>query len=755
MASQGNTATPLTLTPEERALAAVRSLSFFKSANAEVLLKIAAALEPVELAAGEVLVRQGDAGDALFLVETGELRALISRPDGSQIEVGRIFPGQPIGEMQLIGGGVRSATVEAFVPTTLFKFERAALNRLASEIPEAIAVAMKVTRQRLHASQFRLALPRVFGPLTREVIEEIEKRVEWVNVARGEALFRQGDECDGWYLLLTGRLRVVVGDPKTGEERGVRDISPGESLGEIALITGERRTATPYAIRDSLAARFSVKAFEEIMERFPKVLLSITKTLISVQQNASRPKPPPSRMAIAVVPASESPAAREFAQALTKGLSLIGSTRHIDARKLSEEGVLDNASKISKDHASWLRFSGWLEDQQTTHAFMVLETDPAPTGWAHRALGQADHVVIVADARDNKIPGQLETELLGGEVSKVRRAKRTLVLVHQPDTKLPSHTHEWLGLRHVDAHLHVKAGSQEDAERVARTITGRAVGLALGGGGARGYAHFGVVRALRELKIPIDVIGGTSMGSIMAGQMALGLTMDELYQLNREIMAIRPFSEYTVPMVAMLKTTGIARSAKMAFGDTRIEDLWLPYFAISSNLTTAEMVVHDTGPVWEATRASGSLPGIAIPVVRGKHLLVDGGVINNLPGDVMREKCGGGPVIAVNVSPEEDVGMSHEEFPSQWSLFWNRFLPGQTRILVPGILDILMRTTLLASSSRTLQVQRAADLYLRPPIDKFGTLDFEKMDELAAIGYSYTMETAAGFKHDAVREPRS
>jgi NTE family protein/lysophospholipid hydrolase len=158
------------------------------------------------------------------------------------------------------------------------------------------------------------------------------------------------------------------------------------------------------------------------------------------------------------------------------------------------------------------------------------------------------------------------------------------------------------------------------------------------------------------------------------------------------------------------------------------------------------MVVHETGPVWEATRASGSLPGIAVPVVKGDHLLVDGGVVNNLPGDVMRIKCGGGPVIAVNVSPDEDVVMKQEAFPSQWSLFWNRFMPGQTRIEVPGIIDILMRTTMLASANRTALVKRSVDLYLRPPIDKFGMLEFERMDEMVEVGYRYTLEAAAGFR---------
>jgi len=166
---------------------------------------------------------------------------------------------------------------------------------------------------------------------------------------------------------------------------------------------------------------------------------------------------------------------------------------------------------------------------------------------------------------------------------------------------------------------------------------------------------------------------------------------------------------------------------------------------VSSNLTTAGIVVHETGSVWEATRASGSLPGIAVPVIFGSHLLVDGGLINNLPGDVMRRKCGGGPVIAVNVSPQEDVGVGADGFPSPWKVFWNRVLPFRRNLEVSSVLDILMRTPMLASANRTDEVKRSVDLYLEPPIDDFGMLEFEKMADLVEIGYVYTMATAAGW----------
>lgn len=730
-----------TKTPE---LELIASLDFFRPLSPESLASVSLGLTPMHLAAGDVLIHQGEQGDDMFVVSQGTLRALVQRHAGDMVEVGLIGAGQPVGEIQFLGGGSRGATVQACSPCVVYRLPRTVFDDLP---PDAVAAlsSSPIMRRRLHKTELALVMPAFFGHLEPEVMDKIEEEIEWVNLPRGQALFQQGDPCDGWYLILSGRIRVIMTDTATGKKTAVGELGRGESLGEIAMITGEGRTAAPYAIRDSLLARFPVEAFEKIIGKHPRVLLSICRTLLQRDKDARKRSGALSRLIITVTPAGDYALTSGFASALTRALSSMGNALHVNTSTLSQERVLDGADELPLDHPNWLRFSAWIEEQQARFNFIVLETDGSTGAWTERALGQADHVVVVADAAADPVPGEIEKRFLLDDSTELHRSRRTLVLVHDEATVLPSGTRRWLDPRRVDAHLHIRQGRSADVERVARTLTGRAVGLTLGGGGARGYAHFGVVKALRELGIPIDVIGGTSMGSIMAGQLATGRTLEQLFELNRKIIALKPFSEYTVPMIAMLRTKRIEDAAKMSFGDTLIEDLWLPYFSVSSNLTTAEMVVHETGSVWEATRASGSLPGIAVPVISGSHLLVDGGLINNLPGDVMRRKCGGGPVIAVNVSPQEDVGVGADGFPSPWKVFWNRVLPFRRNLDVSSVLDILMRTPMLASASRTDEVKRSVDLYLAPPIDDFGMLEFEKMDDLVDIGYVYTMGTAAGW----------
>lgn len=192
------------------------------------------------------------------------------------------------------------------------------------------------------------------------------------------------------------------------------------------------------------------------------------------------------------------------------------------------------------------------------------------------------------------------------------------------------------------------------------------------------------------------------------------------------------------PFISLLRTRKIEQAAQLSFGERNTEDFWLPYFCVSTNLTTAAMVVHDRGPAWLATRASGSLPGIALPVVLGNQLLVDGGVINNVPADVMRQRWNGA-VVAVNVSPREDLSFNLSAFPSPWRLLWDRLL-GRAPSTAPTILNILMRTTMLASVNHSAGVVGAADLYLQPPISGFGMLQFDSLPAIVEVGHRYARE---------------
>jgi predicted acylesterase/phospholipase RssA len=642
----------------------------------------------------------------------------------------------------LVLGGPWTATVQAESSCLLYRLRRAALDALTDHPDSLLEPLVGLIRSRMGRAQLAEVLPSFLGPLSPRELDELEKNVHWLTVQQGEALFRQGDPVDGWYIVMSGRLTVLRRD-ELGDLKGMWEVGRGESVGELGLLSGGLSVGTPYAVRDTELIRFSPEGFHALLDRYPLALKKLMRTLI--QRIATQHTPGHQRAStryFTIVPTGVSGPAAAFARAFREELATLGPTLYLGAQELSTLGVLHGVAHLPDSHPRWLRFTSWIEEQGPRHAYVVLETDASLTPWTRRAVRLADHIVLVADARATPEPGRIEVGLLAAHDHDRLRARRSLVLVHPKETRLPSGTQAWLSCRQLDGYYHVRAGDPGDLARVARILSGRGVGLTLGGGGARGYAHIGVVTALRELGIPIDMVGGTSMGSVIAGQVALGLSHAEMIDLNLRFMSRKPFSQYTVPMIALLNARRLQEGMQMAVGDTRIEDLWINYFAVSTNLTTTEMVVHNRGPLWESVRASVSLPGMLPPFVRGMHLLADGGVINNLPGDVMRER-GSGSVIVVNVSSADDLRFPPSGIPSEWEIFWNKVLPFTQLIPVPRIMGILMRTLLLASTNRTALVERDADLVLKPPMDAYGLLEFGKIHDIAEVGYRYTLEAAS------------
>ncbi|MGH0028242.1 MAG: patatin-like phospholipase family protein, partial [Myxococcota bacterium] len=372
-------------------------------------------------------------------------------------------------------------------------------------------------------------------------------------------------------------------------------------------------------------------------------------------------------------------------------------------------------------------------DAASRYVLYLADADWSP--WTERALRQADHVLVMADAKDGPEPGPNEQRL--AELWRGSRApQRSLVLLHGRGNS-PRSTAAWLARRDVDSHFHVRAGEPGDVARLARLLTGTGVGLVLGGGGARGFAHLGALRALEEAEVPIDFVGGTSIGSIIGAFPAKGLSATESQEVCRRY--ISSLFDPTLPLVSLLAGRRIGERLEQALGGGEIEDLLVPFFCVATNLSQAEAVVHRRGSLFRAVRSSISLPGILPPVAMGRDLYVDGGLLNNLPIDVMAGLCGGGPVVAIDVSPEEDLrgDLGLASALSGWRVLWQRINPFAQRLDVPYISSVLMRTVVVGSLVRERE-RRASDLaslYLKMPVDEWGLLEFEKLDPIAARGY--------------------
>jgi predicted acylesterase/phospholipase RssA len=272
--------------------------------------------------------------------------------------------------------------------------------------------------------------------------------------------------------------------------------------------------------------------------------------------------------------------------------------------------------------------------------------------------------------------------------------------------------------------------------------------LALGGGGARGLAHLGVIRALEEAGVPIDVVGGTSMGAVMGALLALG--MDDAERVQRVTSMARNGRRLlrpTLPLVALSSGRNVDRMLAEHLGSAPIEDLPLRFFCVSANLNRAEHVIHDRGPLWPAVRASLALPGIYPPVYAAGELLIDGGALDSLPVGVMRERMGSGPIVAVDVSPEVEplTAAPFETTLSGWRVLAHRLHPFAPPRPLPTVVDILSRSTGLSQVRHRRSALDAdhIDLLLRPPVAGISTLDFRGGIALIEVAYRHAAQALA------------
>jgi NTE family protein len=250
-------------------------------------------------------------------------------------------------------------------------------------------------------------------------------------------------------------------------------------------------------------------------------------------------------------------------------------------------------------------------------------------------------------------------------------------------------------------------------QRLARRLAGCATGVVLSGGGARALAHIGVLDELRRAGVEIDRVGGCSMGAFVGALFARGLDPDAIASVcRRELVDANPWSDYTLPVFSGLRGTRAQGMLERVLGPGDIGDLERPYFCVSTDLVAGELVVHDGGALATSVAASMCLPGITPPVALDGRLLVDGGLMDNLPVEAMAT-AGEGRVIAVDVTARR-----HRV----------------THARRPRLHDVIVRSMVLASRDTTEAAGRFADVLITPDVGRIGLRAFRQMDEAIALG---------------------
>ncbi|KAK2568031.1 Patatin-like phospholipase domain-containing protein 6 [Acropora cervicornis] len=486
---------------------------------------------------------------------------------------------------------------------------------------------------------------------------------------------------------LHGCPRGICGSPgvvtlSNGKKELDREAGRGELVGVVEVLTQAPRATTVHAVVTRLIHLLGERLLGQYRRSYAR-----NETLLENHLPVDNQIFGGSNLGtVAIIPASEDVPLSNFSFELSLALHAIGPTL-----LLTSALVRSRLGSSALDSMNEYRLSSWLGQQEDLHRIVLYQADIFMSAWTKRCIRQADIIVIVGVADNSPMVGQLEMQLENIGV----RSQKELILLHHEDAAKGfriSHTVDWLNARGwICAHHHVRCPKKifgrrplhekyaqdpssyptpdrnSDFSRLARRLTGTSIGLILGGGGARGLSHVGVIKALEEAGIPIDMVGGTSMGSFV------GATYAEYGDVTKMCQKVRDWSL----------------------------DLLLPYFCITTDITSSRMRVHTDGCLWRYIRASMSLSGYLPPLCDPKdgHLLLDGGYVNNLPG-----------------SEDPDDLTNYGDQLSGWWLLWNKWNPFAETVKIPDMAEIQSRLAYVSC------VRQLAE-----------TLEFGRFDEIVVI----------------------
>jgi NTE family protein len=559
-----------------------------------------------------------------------------------------------------------------------------------------------------HGLAARLAQSEFFGGLDPHVIARLIADASLRRLEGGELLFRAGDPARFMGYVVAGCLGVFPSAEAIGKPIG--RIAAGETVGEMGLISGRPRSATVVALRDTELLEFPRASFERLIDTHPRALLVMARTLIHRLEAPSARERRGKIHTLALLPLGALDAS-PFAERLAGALR-----RHASARVVGR--------------AEGGRPTGWYSELEREHRFVLYRGEPGAEAWNAFCERQADLVLLLASAED--FPARLPAPVAG------LWRPRWLLVEH------PAHGQR-RGLiaapilQAVERVLHHV--EEADLARTARLLADRALGLVCSGGGARGFAHVGMLKALLEAGLEPDLVGGTSIGAVVAAGWAAGWSIGEMEdRFRRAFVQSNPLGDYTVPFVAFSRGRRVSDRLREHFGDWRIEDLRRPFYCVATGLGAGGARVFASGTLWTALRASIAIPGLLPPVFADGDVLVDGGVVDNLPVKPMRAFAPG-RIVGFEVAGGFRLRSAWDEteLPALPRMVWEWFR-GKRR---HDIARILLRAGMVNSEASLASARAELDLHLKPPLDGVDLLDWRRFDEIVEAGYRFARASLA------------
>ncbi|KAJ8680462.1 hypothetical protein QAD02_016249 [Eretmocerus hayati] len=722
-----------------------------------------------EVPAGTYLMKEESHKDvALVYVVSGSLiisqRASEGRETAEDVHMFSAHQGEIVGGLAVLTGEPSFYTIRAKHPSRIALLSKSTFFSVMREKPTVVLHIAKTVVKRL-------------SPFVRQV----DFALDWLFLESGRAVYRQGDESDSTFIVLSGRLRSVI-TYENGKKELVAEYGKGDLVGIVEMVTQTPRSTTVMAVRDSELAKLPEGLFNVIKLRYPIVVTRLINLLghrLLGTWKQGRPKhgirdtrttaavdARPSQVnfsTVAIVPVSDDVPLTAFTYELYHSLCAIGP-----CLRLTSDVVRKTLGVSIMEPANEYRLTSWLAQQEDQHRISLYQCDSNYTQWTQRCVRQADCILIVGLGDRPPSLGRTEREV----ERLAMRTQKELVLLHKEQSgQRPNNTVQWLNMRSwISSHHHIQCPKRmftrksqyrinelyskvlmsepnvhSDFSRLARWLTGTSVGLVLGGGGAKGAAHVGMLKSIMEAGIPIDMVGGVSIGAFVGALWCMEKNITTTTQKAREwskkmTQWWRQILDLTYPMTSMFSGKDFNNTIQGTFGDVYIEDLWLPFFTLTTDITASSMRTHTHGLLWKYIRASMTFAGVYPPMcdpIDG-HLLIDGCYVNNVPADEMLRQ-GAHHILAIDVGSQEDTDLTnYGDSLSGWWLLWKRWNPFAEPVKVPNLPDIQSRLAYV-SCVRQLEEVKNSDYceYIRPPIDKYRTLQFASFDEIKEVGYNH------------------
>jgi NTE family protein len=570
-------------------------------------------------------------------------------------------------------------------------------------------------------------LEKTFGTMEGPERAAFMEKAVWFSLKGGETLFYQGDKGDKLFLLVHGRMKAVV---REGDELlTLGEIVQGEMIGEMAIISEEERMADVVAVRDCHLISLNKDDFKALYFKFPSLGWNLSRLILKRFARDKQTRKPRRVKNVAFVPGSETATLDQVIN------DLIRSTHDRSILVISNEGVSFDHVQIDLSSMSKTEIIALIDQAEKDHDLVIYRCEPGESHWNDFCHRQADEIFVITDGE-----GRMSSYI----IDKVKRRHLALAIMSLVLRPLTSDSKfkikEITGGQLFDYHFQIRPDQAGDIGRLSRHIFDQSVGLVLAGGGARAMSHLGVWKAIKEVGLPVDRIGGTSMGAFLGGLMAMDYGPETIFEIVKEIAYSRPSRDLNpVPYASIIRGKNLDKVLKKYYKGQNIEDCVIPFYCVSTDLTKVGPAYHREGDMFTAIRASGSLPGIVPPVPIGGHWHVDGAIVDNFPIEEMIN-WGVQTIIGVSFDHEDSHETSYTEIPSLQDQLLNGLFGSKEELSIPSIIEAIMISTTAYSLSRQIESEGQVDVLIKPEVSEFGLLEWKAFVKVVESGYVKAMK---------------